>query len=219
MTNVSNNILLLSNDQTKTYTDLNQLTKISDDDKMLVFQKYILKYKKRLIDYIKVNKSMKAGIKNKKDKYVNLELDNTDNWKCIYMAQIRGHNYNGKLDNDFYTLEPRDRKVEIYDKQNSLIIFPFNNDFEANNFLSYLKTDYVRGIVFIYKSDSQIIPSLEYIPWFNFSEPIFSKSPAEIDDYLFEKYIPEVDEETGITREQIREHIEEILPDYYGIRH
>jgi len=35
---------------------------------------------------------------------------------------------------------------------------------------------------------------------------------------LFEKYIPEVDEETGITRDEIRQHIEELLPDYYGIR-
>ena len=37
----------------------------------------------------------------------------------------------------------------------------------------------------------------------------FSKTPKEIDDYLFKKY--------NIS-DDIRKHIEEILPDYYGIR-
>ena len=49
----------------------------------------------------------------------------------------------------------------------------------------------------------------KYIPWFDFSNPIFSKSPAEIDDYLFDKF--------NIS-DEIRQHIEELLPDYYGIR-
>ena len=48
-----------------------------------------------------------------------------------------------------------------------------------------------------------------YIPWFDFSNPIFSKSPSEIDDYLFK---------TFKISDEIRKHIEEILPDYYGIR-
>ena len=47
------------------------------------------------------------------------------------------------------------------------------------------------------------------IPWFDFSQDIFSKSPKEIDDYLFKKF--EVDNDT-------RKQIEEILPDYYNIR-
>ena len=48
-----------------------------------------------------------------------------------------------------------------------------------------------------------------YIPWFDFSNNIFSKTPSEIDDYLFTKY--------NISNE-IRKHIEELLPDYYNIR-
>jgi hypothetical protein len=50
---------------------------------------------------------------------------------------------------------------------------------------------------------------LKYIPWFDFSDDVFSKTPREIDDYLFKKY--------DISNE-IRKHIEEILPDYYNIR-
>ena len=50
---------------------------------------------------------------------------------------------------------------------------------------------------------------LDSVPWFDFSQDIFSKSPREIDDYLFKKY--------NIS-DEIRKHIEEILPDYYNIR-
>lgn len=48
-----------------------------------------------------------------------------------------------------------------------------------------------------------------YIPWFDFSNNIFSKTPSEIDDYLFKKY--------NIS-DEIRKHIEKLLPDYYNIR-
>ena len=51
--------------------------------------------------------------------------------------------------------------------------------------------------------------ALSLIPWFDFSDFHFSKSPREIDNWLFKKY--------NISNE-IRKHIEEILPDYYGIR-
>ena len=50
---------------------------------------------------------------------------------------------------------------------------------------------------------------LKTVPWFDFSDKHFSKTPKEIDDYLFKKY--------NIS-DDIRKHIEEILPDYYGIR-
>ena len=51
--------------------------------------------------------------------------------------------------------------------------------------------------------------ALSLIPWFDFSDFHFSKSPREIDNWLFKKY--------NISNE-IRKHIEEILTDYYGIR-
>ena len=212
--NIQSNKILFNN---KVYDNLSELNSISDDELMLIFQKNILVFNDSLINHIKVNTSMKAGIKNKKQKIVN-NNDNVNDWFCVYMAQIRGHNYNGKLDPDFYTLEPKNRGIEKYDPTNSLIIFPFNDEISAHNFLTFIHTDFVRGIIYIYKSDSQVIPSLQYIPWFDFSDPVFSKSPSEIDDYLFTKYIPAVDEETGITRDEIRKHIEGLLPDYYSIR-
>ena len=47
------------------------------------------------------------------------------------------------------------------------------------------------------------------IPWLDFSDKHFSTLPREIDDWLFKKY--------NIS-DEIRNHIEKILPDYYGIR-
>ena len=63
--------------------------------------------------------------------------------------------------------------------------------------------------MYFYKNSTQLIPATDYLPWFDFSDKHFSKSPKEIDDYLFSKY--------NISNE-IRKHIEEILPDYYNIR-
>jgi hypothetical protein len=51
--------------------------------------------------------------------------------------------------------------------------------------------------------------SLSSIPMFDFSEPVFARTPSEIDDYLFSKY--------NIS-DEIRLYIKKLLPDYYGIR-
>lgn len=50
---------------------------------------------------------------------------------------------------------------------------------------------------------------LNNVPWFDFKDPIFGKSPAEIDDYLFGKYK---------VSDEVRIHIQEMLPDCYDIR-
>ena len=89
----------------------------------------------------------------------------------------------------------------------------------CENFRNYLMCDFARTCLYLIKNTTDLMRGeLKYIPWFDFSDPVFSKSPSEIDDYLFAKYIPEVDEKTGITRDEIRKHIEELLPDYYSIR-
>ena len=80
----------------------------------------------------------------------------------------------------------------------------------ALNFSKYIQTDFVRGCLLLIKNTISIdVGELKYIPWFDFSDPVFSKSPSEIDDYLFAKY--------NIS-DEIRKHIEELLPDYYSIR-
>ena len=166
------------------------------------------------------------------------ENNPNNNWWCIRIQGMRGH----KNTWDFYTLisntekelsklsgkfiEMKNKKIIQTNKGTGAVekpymefYFAFNTDTELHNFINYIKTDFVRGLLYLHKTTMDLMRGeLKYIPWFDFSDPVFSKSPSEIDDYLFAKYIPEVDEKTGITRDEIRKHIEELLPDYYSIR-
>ena len=155
---------------------------------------------------------------------------------CIKVDLIRGHENKktGQHKDDFYTIISNNEKTilssignfkDLIKKKNNsnkrLINFyiPSINLNITNNIINYLKTDFCRTGLLLQKINTNMYPNVFiYIPWFDFSNNIFSKSPSEIDDYLFAKYIPAVDEETGITRDEIRKHIEELLPDYYNIR-
>lgn len=88
--------------------------------------------------------------------------------------------------------------------------FAFNTKNEMNNCYNYLRTDFINACCYLIKTTMHTDRGeLKYIPWFDFSDDHFNKSPREIDDWLFKKY--------NIS-DEIRKHIEEILPDYYGIR-
>ena len=88
--------------------------------------------------------------------------------------------------------------------------FPFNSIHELHNFINYIKTDFLRTCLYLIKTGMNLVMGQLYnLPYFDFSKDIFSKSPSEIDDYLFNKLKISND---------IRKHIEEILPDYYRIR-
>ena len=151
--------------------------------------------------------------------------ENEKSW-CVQCVLLRGHistkTKDGK-DKDFYTCITNNEKliesqfigqykdlIKIKDKHDKLKLqyyFAFNTEDEARNFINYIKTDFVRTCLYLKKKDMNV--TWNYIPWFDFSDNIFSKSPKEIDDYLFKKY--------NIS-DKIRKHIEEILPDYYNIR-
>ena len=157
------------------------------------------------------------------------ENNPNNNWWCIRIQGMRGH----KNTWDFYTLisntekelsklsgkfiEMKNKKIIQTNKGTGAVekpymefYFAFNTDTELHNFINYIKTDFVRGLLYLHKTTMDLMRGeLKYIPWFDFSDPVFSKSPTEIDDYLFTKY--------NISNE-IRKHIEELLPDYYNIR-
>ena len=89
--------------------------------------------------------------------------------------------------------------------------FAFNTKNEMNNCYNYLRTYFINACCYLIKTTMHTDRGeLKYIPWFDFSDEHFSKSPREIDDWLFKKY--------NIS-DEIRKHIEEILPDYYNIRY
>ena len=85
----------------------------------------------------------------------------------------------------------------------------FSNKNVARNFINYLKSDFARMSLWFIKNDTALAYNTKLVPWFDFSDKHFSKTPKEIDDYLFSKF--EISKDA-------REKIEEILPDYYGIR-
>ena len=151
------------------------------------------------------------------------------NWWCMRIQGMRGH----KGTWDFYTLISNQEK-ELnklqgqYKKLSTQFIiqtnkgmgaikkpymefyFAFNTQQELHNFINYIKTDFVRSILYLNKTTIDLMRGeLKYIPFFDFSNPIFSKSPSEIDDYLFSKLK---------ISDEIRKHVEELLPDYYNIR-
>ena len=97
-----------------------------------------------------------------------------------------------------------------YDKQFMEYYCAFSTKTEALNFISYIKTDFARTCLYLIKNSINILRGeMRYIPWFDFSDSHFNQEPKKIDDWLFKKY--------NIS-DDIRKHIEEILPDYYGIR-
>jgi len=158
--------------------------------------------------------------------YKNFEANeySDDNDYCIKIPKIRGHKYNG-LDSDFYTIISNsdkfvnentigkfiDLKTTKGKRSSFSYYIPFKTEKELSNFINYLKTDFCRAALYLLKTSPNVTSGriCRCIPWFDFTDSHFSKSPKEIDDWLFKKY--------NIS-DDIRKHIEEILPDYYNIR-
>ena len=147
-----------------------------------------------------------------------LEKNPNPNWICIKTSTY-GSGGSDKRKLGFYALYPNTGfvintynnlfKDDIINNKHSLY-FAFNNKNICYNFINYIKTDFLRACLLFAKNQGDItIGCVLYCPYFDFSNPIFSKSPSEIDDYLFSKLK---------ISDEIRKHIEEILPDYYGIR-
>lgn len=193
------------------YNKCDEITLTTIDRKLNVFLDKLSNFNnnKVLNDYLIFMKDIKNNQLFNENKYF------------ISISRIRGNvtsNNNSKLD-DYYTLIPKIEKnincgkLTIENTEglnNDFRTFIFDSEYVLNNFINYIKTDFVRTILLIFKINTNInINLFKHIPWFDFSDNIFSKSPKEIDDYLFEKY--------NISNE-IRKHIEEILPDYYNIR-
>jgi len=208
----------------KKYEKCSEISKYSNDELLMEFKSIIepLCNKDNIDNHIKLtDKILPNAGPNRL-----LELNPNDNWWCLRIQGLRGH----KGTNDYFTIISNNPKeinnsIGLYKDLRSKKIFasniqqykkfmqfyiPFDIEKEVYNFVNYIKTDFVRMCLFLSKhSMNQVNGELSNIPWFDFSNPIFSKSPSEIDDYLFNKL--------NIS-DEIRQHIEELLPDYYGIR-
>lgn len=129
---------------------------------------------------------------------------------CWYALFYNKDNVINNMFGQYKDMIKKTIKYRGYDKQFMEYYCSFDNKQTALNFINYIKTDFIRACLYLVKNSVNILRGeMSYIPWFDFSDKHFSKSPKEIDDWLFKKY--------NISNE-IRNHIEEILPDYYNIR-
>ena len=188
---------------------------------------------KKFYDIVKPLFSNDNFNKHKKLNY-SYSDSNSDNDRLIKLekpiiksSMIRGHvdQKTGQKCDDFYTLisnnekeirenvleNTRNLNVKTKSGKNKIVLyFLCEDEYEQRNLLNYMMTDFCRACLLLIKTNSSLNNGeLKYIPWFDFSDEHFSQTPREIDDWLFEKY--------NIS-DEIRQHIEEILPDYYGIR-
>ena len=209
----------------KDYNKCEEIRSYSNDELLMEFKSIVepLYTNKNLHMFVSKEPNTKAFTTCK------TELHPDNNWFILSITSMRGH----KDTSDFYTIISNNLKelnkregtykdiskivINTDDKQGHYFTkkvleyyFAFDTEVELNNFINYLKTDFVRICLYLIKTTMHLDNGeLKYIPWFDFSDPVFSKSPTEIDDYLFAKY--------NISNE-IRKHIEELLPDYYSIR-
>ena len=198
------------------YESFDNLQIYSNDNYLVTFANKLGKIKNSLWDNIHHTEKWGKGY---------IENPN-ENLFCIKIPQIRGNvgKDNKKESNDFYTIISNNNefiennkgkysKIKTIPNQrgkHEFGYFCFETENELNNFINYIKTDFARTCLILSKThNNQFRGCFKTIPWFDFSDKHFSTSPKEIDDWLFNKY--------NINNE-IRKHIEKILPDYYDIR-
>ena len=132
--------------------------------------------------------SIKKKIYQKENLYTHLLLKKEYNF-YVNASPIRGHvnlrSDNHMLVNDFYTFVPRDKKVENFKKRTEtnlsmLSSFGFNTENEAENFLNYIKTDFARFCLSVYKiTQNQYSNIFEFVPWLDFNQEWTDKKLKE----------------------------------------
>lgn len=141
-----------------------------------------------------------------------LRKEENDKFYC-QLAYNRGHvyinNMNHMVMDDFYTMVMKDSNKNNGIRKNTITrddqwhVWEFDSQVNQSNFIDYLKTDFARFCLSIYKNNSCVfLGELELIPWLDFTE-------SWNDEKLFNHF--QIDKET-------QDYIRSFLPDYYGIR-
>lgn len=189
------------NDVELNYNDIFEINKFSNIDVYPQLKSKILNRIKSSIDKYKIfNISTKRNSTvGKISRYTTL---NTTGEYYVNIAQIRGNvdlnSDTNMIKNDFYTIVSRDNKVES--KIDNHMFFKFVKQKDAENFLAYLKTNFSRFCLSIYKNNSQLeCGELSLIPWLDFSR-----------EWSEEDLIKEF----NLTEEEVK-FIDKNIPKYY----
>ena len=103
---------------------------------------------------------------------------------------------------DFYTIVSVERKTQLFTEKvgESFLKFYFDTEKESDNFLNYLKTNFVRFLLSIYKNNQNLHRGeLEIVPWLDFTK-------EWTDEKLYKEF--------NLTKEEI-DFIEKNIPKYY----
>jgi 16S rRNA G966 N2-methylase RsmD len=110
-------------------------------------------------------------------------------------------NFYGIFSCNINEIETKNKNQKIHFTGGSYYYFETEN--ERENFINYLKTDFCRFCLSLYKTSKNLLSGeLEIIPWLDFTE-------EWDDDKLFAKFD---------VSQELQDYIRDFLPDYYGIR-
>jgi len=169
------------NKEISIYTDAYEISKYGNSPTYLSL-------KNKILNCAKIDNLFNHRSKENKKYYINL-------------AEIRGHisTLEEKIFNDdFFTFIPKDKKIDT--KPTHTIYFSFETIESSKIFLNYLKTNFARFSLSIYKINTQQDEGeLKSVPWLDFSQ--------EWTDEKLYKYL-------NLTPEEIK-FIETNIPKYY----
>jgi len=180
-------------------SNINNVTKFGDKWTLMVKD-----FNDKIAKYIKENN---GSVWNK-----NVKAHDDKHFYC-QLAVIRGNevrnNPQRMHQDDFYTMCMKNdenkgiRQPNLTRPGNPQPTFEFDTEFERDNFLNYLKTDFARFCLCLLKTNNNLaVGEMELIPWLDFTE-------EWDDEKLFKKF--------NVSQE-LQDYIREFLPDYYGIR-
>lgn len=98
---------------------------------------------------------------------------NTDFNFIVDIAAIRGHSSKQQIHTaDLHTFIPRDFEVKTHaSKKFNPLIFGFDTIAQANNFVTYLKTNFARRALSMYKiNQHNCTGELQAVPWLDFTQ-------------------------------------------------
>jgi len=177
------------------YDNIDQINKFSNID-------YYPRLKEKIKNVVKENGNLFDKLRETQNGNFWVSLSKIighvkDRTYFVNLAQIRGNVNSEMVKNDFYTMVTKDLEISLEPKQQPV---SFTTEIEAKNFLGYVKTNFVRFCLAIYKNNGNLHRGeIKLIPWLDFTQ-------EWTDEKLYECF--------NITPEEIA-FIEKVIPKYY----
>jgi hypothetical protein len=148
----------------------------------------------------KFSENKLVSFKSQDGYLIQLPMGRGDEDKVSHSVMVKD-NFYAVFSNNQNEIETKNKSQEVYFSRGTYCYF--NTEQERENCINYLKTDFARFCLSIYKIRKDYdAGELELIPWLDFTE-------EWDDDKLFAKFD---------VSQELQDYIRDFLPDYYGIR-